>query len=88
MTGIQVELIDLNALEETYAEHEIEPDPFLAACFPRFKPGQGWSKERSAQGVIKARLLINIDYAFVSSVNTKWNEFGLVLSPSMDSFEL
>lgn len=54
LTGIQVELIDLGALENVYNKHNIDPDPYLAQYFGGSAQHQGCQKT----------LLVNIDYAF------------------------
>ena len=53
LTGIQVELIDIDSLCEAYAKHNLEADSYLA---PFIGKGKSGPKRR--------RLLVNIDYAF------------------------
>jgi hypothetical protein len=61
LTGIQVELYDLDALCEVYAEHNIEADSYLA---PFIK------NNTNPETTNRHRLLVNIDYAFGRQVCT------------------
>ena len=74
LTGIQVELIDLNALEQMYADHRIEPDPYLAPCFRQAKSASE-----------KPRLLINIDYAFGKQAEELMSALSLLCGQSLAS---
>lgn len=87
MTGIQVELIDLNALEATYAKHDIAPDPFLSTCFPHYSKENGWSLEdENYDGEKrKGRLLVNIDYAFGKQAEQLISALSLLLDQSLSS---
>ena len=60
LTGIQVELIDLDSLCEAYIEHDIEADPYLA---PFIGKDDGRMQD-STDAPKRRRLLVNIDYAF------------------------
>ena len=58
LTGIQVELIDLDTLCDAYVEQNIDADPYLA---PFIGKNSGVHNDRSGR---RRRLLVNIDYAF------------------------
>jgi CRP-like cAMP-binding protein len=84
MTGIQVELIDLNALDATYAELNIAPDPFLAPAFPDYDPdAKSWKKPSIKSN--KARLLVNIDYAFGQQAQDIISALSLLFGKSIAS---
>ena len=84
MTGIQVELIDLNALEETYAKHDIAPDPFLSTSFQRYNDGR-WSTKIDKDKTRKCRLLVNIDYAFGKQAEQLISALALLFEQSLSS---
>lgn len=61
LTGIQVELIDIDSLCEAYIEHDIEADPYLATFIGK---GDSRMKDVGNKTPKRRRLLVNIDYAF------------------------
>ena len=83
MTGIQVELIDLNKLQQTYIDHNIDPDPYLASCFSNYSAEKGWATEEESMS--EKRLLVNIDYAFGMQAEQLISALCLVFGESLAS---
>lgn len=76
LTGIQVELIDLDALEQAYTKHEIKPDPLLE---PHFGIGSSGSRNSGH------RLLVNIDYAFGKQAEDIISALAMLFGESLSS---
>lgn len=76
LTGIQVELIDIDSLCEAYVEHDIKADPYLATYIGR-NDGTGMSERR--------RVLVNIDYAFGKQAEQLISSLCLLFGESIAS---
>jgi CRP-like cAMP-binding protein len=74
LTGIQVELIDIDSLYEAYAKHDIKADSYLA---PFIGKGDSGPKRR--------RLLVNIDYAFGKQAEQLISSICLLFGESIAS---
>jgi CRP-like cAMP-binding protein len=78
LTGIQVELIDLDSLCGAFLEHDIDADPYLA-------PFIGKTKRAHSNRSRRRRLLVNIDYAFGKQAEQIISALSLLFGESVAS---
>lgn len=78
LTGIQVELIDLDSLCDAYIEHNISADPYLA-------PFIGEDVDSNTRCGRRRRLLVNIDYAFGKQAEQLISALSLLFGESLAS---
>ena len=78
LTGIQVELIDLDSLGDAYIEHNLDADPYLASFI-----GKGADSRSQQHG--RRRLLVNIDYAFGKQAEQLISALSLLFGESLAS---
>lgn len=79
LTGIQVELIDLDSLCEAYARHNVKADSYLASVVDSDR------NLRGADSPKRRRLLVNIDYAFGAQAEQLISALCLLFGESIAS---
>ena len=81
LTGIQVELIDLDTLCDAYVEQNIDADPYLA---PFIGKDSRMHNDRNGRRR-RRRLLVNIDYAFGKQAEQIISALSLLFGESVAS---